>query len=91
MPSVSLPTSKLADVGIYLHLAQILGDYRQCGALERGGDRLTDVHVARNWLKPSIGGDDVGVVAIDLGLIEACLRGLQITLVGTLSELSLES
>jgi hypothetical protein len=38
----------LADVGVDLHLGQVLGDDEQSRRLETGGDRLADIHVARH-------------------------------------------
>src|SRR5262249_23231278 len=60
---------RLGDVGVDLHLLQVLGDGEQRGRLQRGGHRLADVDVARDDDTVD-GGDDVRVVEVDLGLVE---------------------
>jgi hypothetical protein len=64
-----LPDVGLVDVGLHLHLGQVLGDGEQRGRRERGGDRLADVVLAGHHLAVDR--------RVDLGVAEVGLRLLQ--------------
>ena len=63
---------RFAHVGIDLHLRQVLGDQKQRRRLKAGGDGLADVDIARDHRAVNRR-DDVGIVEIDLRLLEVGL------------------
>ncbi len=60
---------RFADVGIDLHLGQVLGDQKQRRGLETGRDGLSDVDIARHH-RAVHRRHDVGVVQADFGLCQ---------------------
>ena len=64
---------RLVEVGDDLHLRQVGGEDEQRRRLHAGGDRLADVHVARDDQAVDRRGDD-RVLEVDLVLVERGLR-----------------
>jgi len=57
---------------VHFHFCEIVGDSKQSRRLERGGNRLADIHVARDHNTVD-GRTDDGVVQVDSDLIDRCL------------------
>ena len=73
----------IADVGVHLHLGEILRDEKQCRRLEAGRHGLADVDVARD--DDAVDRRrDVGVPQIDAGFVERGLCLLHTSLISML-------
>ena len=73
LADLDLPDVRLVDVGLHLHLGQVLGDGEQGRRREGGGDRLADVVLAGHHLAVDRR-VDLGVAQVGLRLVQGRLR-----------------
>ena len=73
LPTLHAADIGFRDVGIHLHLGQVLRDLEQRRRLQACGHGLSDVHVARHH-HAITGACDIGVIQVGLGLCERRLR-----------------